>query len=110
MAIIGPVGNETTARAYSQRGHGNKASRSKGRIHISDFQRTCITGIANSSRYIHGGSLRSSGAAQHLLNRRLDPCNGRPFAVIAHGARRCDAASQKRTSAKSVERAAPITP
>lgn len=62
MAIIGPVGNKTTARAYSQRGHGNKASRSKGRIHISDFQRTCITGIANSSRYIHGGSAETFAA------------------------------------------------
>lgn len=53
MAINGSVGNETKARAYSQQGHGKERCRSKGRIHTGDFQKTCITGIANSSRYIY---------------------------------------------------------
>ena len=53
MAINGPVGNETKARAYSQHGHVNQASRSEGRIHISDFQKTCINGFANCIRYMH---------------------------------------------------------
>ena len=41
MVIVDLSANETKARAYSQQGHGNQNADPKGRIHMSDFLKTC---------------------------------------------------------------------